>query len=435
MPCRGCESPEAPGFSRGDASLRQALHNLPRPVEIDEEQGEHEGKTQADRPLEERHFGIEAVNFGLDGIEALFVRGGFFSSSAGAVVRGSGFEERGIEFREHKRHASALLCQGVVSHAAKQRRDLADKGKEFWDAHRIDGLVCERLLLLDPGVERATNIFRHADVCFLCELQQRGMLLVTEVHVEFFHGIHFSLRWGPCQGIMTTDELVTRTYGHLGIGQSVYWPQDEVVSNGLNPAQRLLCLLKPDLVTVRTVITQEVDDTLIDLRVKVPRSFRLQRITLGDVSLTASGPVATQGRMGDLRRISLASLRQQRDWMTRFAPVSTHWYTHGLTLIGLWPRNSRQVTLTLTHAALPAPLTWSVPTQEPDLPTQWHPVIADLAAPTLMLKEGQTEVEIALKAMEAIIQTEPVRQLLKQMQAEKYREQAMQARESASAER
>ena len=231
---------------------------------------------------------------------------------------------------------------------------------------------------------------------------------------------------------MTTEELVDRTYQRLGIGQDVFWTRFECVENGLNPAQRLLCLLKPDLVTVRTVITQEVDDTLIDLRVKVPRSFRLQRITLGDVSLTASGPVPTQGRMGDLRRISLASLRQQRDWMTRFAPTPTHWYTHGLTLIGLWPRNSRQVTLTLTHAALPAPLTWSVPTQEPDLPTQWHPVIADLAAPLMLLKEGSpTESEIAIKQMEAIIQTEPLRQLLKQMQADKYREKALAEKASA----
>lgn len=235
---------------------------------------------------------------------------------------------------------------------------------------------------------------------------------------------------------MNTTTLVDRTYQKLGIGQRTFWTEIECVDNGLNPAQRLLCLLKPDLVTVRTVITQEVDDTLIDLRVKVPRSFRMQRITLGDVSLTASGPVPTQGRMGDLRRISLASLRQQRDWMTRFAPTPSHWYTHGLTLIGLWPRNSRQVTLTLTHAALPAPLTWSVPTQEPDLPTQWHPVIADLAAPMLLLKEGSpVESKIAIEQMEAIIQTEPLRQLLKQMRAEQYREKAMQAREPASAER
>jgi hypothetical protein len=230
---------------------------------------------------------------------------------------------------------------------------------------------------------------------------------------------------------VNTQQLADRTLQHLGIGGSVYWPFPEVVDNGLNPAQRLLCLLKPDLVTLRTLVTQNVDEPLIDLRVKAPKAWRLQRVVLGDVTLTPPAPVPTQGRLGDLRKVSLASLRGQRDWMTRFAPTPTHWYTHGLSLIGTWPRNTRSVTLTLVYAAVPTALSWSVLTQEPDLPTQWHPVISDLAANFLMLKEGRGECQQAIQQMENIVKAEPLRQLLKQMRAEQYREQAIAQKASA----
>jgi len=230
---------------------------------------------------------------------------------------------------------------------------------------------------------------------------------------------------------MNTQELVDRTYQKLGIGQRVFWTESETVDNGLNPAQRLLCLLRPDLYTRRTLIQRGVDEPLIDLRSAAPSAWRPQRIALGDVTLTPPVPVPTQGRLGDLRKISLASLRGQRDWMTRLAPTPTHWYTHGLSLIGTWPRHTQPVTLTLVYAAVPTALSWSVLTQEPDLPTQWHPVLSDLAANLLMLKEGKGECQQAVQQMETILKVEPLRQLLKQMRAEQYREQAIAAKASA----
>ena len=232
---------------------------------------------------------------------------------------------------------------------------------------------------------------------------------------------------------MNTQELVTRTYAHLGIGQAVFWPEVECVDNGLNPGQRLLCLIKPDLVTLRTLVTLAVDTPLMDLRTVAPKAWRVQRVTLGDVSLVPPRPIPTQGRLGDLRKISLAALRGQRDWLTRLAPTPTHWYTHGLHLLGLWPRNTRATTLTLTYAAVPTALSWSVLTQEPDVPTQWHPVIPDLAAALLMMKEGKTECTIAIQSMQKILQVEPLRRLLKQMAADTYRERAMQTRAMATA--
>ena len=90
---------------------------------------------------------------------------------------------------------------------------------------------------------------------------------------------------------------------------------------------------------------------------------------------------------------------------------------------------------TLGYTAVPTALTWNVPAQEPDLPTQWHPVIAALAAQLLMLKEGRGECQQAMAQMEKIFQAEPLRRLLKQIRAEQYRERAIQARKAATAER
>jgi len=228
-----------------------------------------------------------------------------------------------------------------------------------------------------------------------------------------------------------TQTLVERTYGRLGIGKEVFWPFPEVVENGLNPAQRILCLLKPDLYTLRTLAPRGVDDPVIDLRSAAPSAWRMQRIALGNITLVPPKPVPTQGRLGDLRKISLTSLRGQRDWMTRLAPRPSHWYTHGLHLIGTWPRATQPVTLTLVYAAMPPALAWSAPTQEAALPVQWHPVIADLAANLLMLKEGKGECQQAIAQMETLVKAEPLRQLLKQMRAEQYREQALAQKASA----
>lgn len=88
---------------------------------------------------------------------------------------------------------------------------------------------------------------------------------------------------------MNTTTLVDRTYQHLGIGQRVFWTEPEVVDNGLNPAQRLLCLLRPDLVTLRTLVGQGIDASVIDLRTHAPKAWRMQRIVLGDVP-ASDGP-------------------------------------------------------------------------------------------------------------------------------------------------
>jgi hypothetical protein len=231
---------------------------------------------------------------------------------------------------------------------------------------------------------------------------------------------------------MTTQELLDRTLQHLGIGQSTFWPSSELVTNCLNPAMRLVCLLKPDLLTLRTTVTQDIDAVLLDLRVVTPRLWRLQRLTLGDVTLTTP-PTPSQGRLGDLRRISLTALRGQKDWFARQGPVPTHYYLHGLTLLGTWPRARRAVTLTFTYAALPVPLDVADLTREPDLPAQWHPLISDVAAALAVLKEGTSESQQGVQQLSQLVGEEPFKQLLKSFRAERYRQQAAAPQETASA--
>ena len=74
---------------------------------------------------------------------------------------------------------------------------------------------------------------------------------------------------------MNTQVLAERTLQHLGIFYSTFCPLDEVVENGLNQAQRLLCLLRPDLVTLRTLVGQGIDAPVIDLRTHAPKAWRM----------------------------------------------------------------------------------------------------------------------------------------------------------------
>lgn len=64
---------------------------------------------------------------------------------------------------------------------------------------------------------------------------------------------------------LNAAELSTRVYEALGTNFSFYGA-DEVFTNGLNPAQRLLVLLKPDLLTRRVTIPFLAGSLFYDLR-------------------------------------------------------------------------------------------------------------------------------------------------------------------------
>jgi hypothetical protein len=228
---------------------------------------------------------------------------------------------------------------------------------------------------------------------------------------------------------MTTQELLTRVYDQIGLGGSTFWPAAEVVANGLSPAMRLLIGWKPSLLIQRALVTLAVDQAFIDLRTAAPRQIRMQRVCLGDVR--TEDPVLSQGREGDLRQTSLAALRGHREWFQVRRAVPSHWYTHGLDVLGIYPRVLSSTLLTLVYSADPTPLSASDLSREPEISEQYHPVIADVATCLLQAKEGAGEVEHAMQRLQNIMQVEPLKALQKTLRAQGYREQAMTARGQA----
>ena len=64
---------------------------------------------------------------------------------------------------------------------------------------------------------------------------------------------------------MRLDQLITLTTSKLG-EQSLFYPPQEVVDAGLNPAQRLLCVVYPQLLSQRVAVSIGEDQPFLDLR-------------------------------------------------------------------------------------------------------------------------------------------------------------------------
>jgi hypothetical protein len=226
-----------------------------------------------------------------------------------------------------------------------------------------------------------------------------------------------------------TAALLQRTRDHLGASGNVFWTADNIVTNGLNLAQRLLVLVNPGLLVQRTLVVVAGDTPLLDLRAVAPTMLSLQRVALGD--LTQTPPVPAYGQVGDLRKTTLQSLRTQRFWWQQRAPVPTHWFAHGLHLVGLWPRVREDAVvpmglpLTLIGSTVPTPLSASALTQVPDLAAPWHPLLADVAAAVMALAEGAGTCEMAVQQLALLLGLEPqVAPLMKALRALSYRRQA-----------
>jgi hypothetical protein len=214
-------------------------------------------------------------------------------------------------------------------------------------------------------------------------------------------------------------QLIERVYSQLDDNRVYYLPSEVV--DQLNVAQRMLVLLKPDLLTRRTAVSLVADEVFIDLRVQAPRCTRVQRVVLGDVS--GDDPILTQGKTGELRRHSLTSLRSQRDWFRVRKPVASHWYPHGLYWVCTWPRATQAITVTVIYRTTPMPLALAVPTQVPDMAAPFHPLISDIAAQLCRCKEGANDVEQAIEGLSKILGEENFQGVRKQMQAEARRQQ------------
>jgi len=188
---------------------------------------------------------------------------------------------------------------------------------------------------------------------------------------------------------MTTFELLQRQQQHLG-EQTAFYTDSELLVNGLNPALRLLCLARPTLLRQRQAITITADLPFYDLRQLGSRIVRLHRVVVGTITgddLTAD---ATTGRIGDLTPISVLKLAaSQAAWLKQQGPAEHYWEWRDW--LGIFPRPATAMTVTIIYDALPTALTLETPDTVPDLAAVYHPLIAEMAAGLVRVKEAGVE--------------------------------------------
>lgn len=209
--------------------------------------------------------------------------------------------------------------------------------------------------------------------------------------------------------------LIDRAQQRLGRFVT-YYPSEELVLNGLNPAQTLLCLLDPTLLTRRVAVSLAAGASFIDLRVVMPRQISIQRIVLGDV--TADDPTRSLGQVKHLNYTDRVSLSWRRDWW-RHTGVPSQWYLHGRALVGLYRRCIDALTLTLIGQVVPTPFEVDTQGAVSELPIALHPLISDLGACLVLIKEGTVEAQRALSTLGTLVGEEhfaPARKALNAVQ-------------------
>ncbi len=189
--------------------------------------------------------------------------------------------------------------------------------------------------------------------------------------------------------------------------QSAFYPQSEIVLQGINPAQRLMCLAYPALNYVRTTVTVVADQPFIDLRQLTDSSgaiignrFRsIRRVVLGNVVDNLHSVSTTTGELRQLRSSTVKRLAGQNDWLAQRGEVRRYWLW-GQYWMGLYKRPIDTTVLTVIYAAAPTPFTVdpvtgipNSPTTIPDTPAVYHAVIAEIATGLLLLKEGNPQSE------------------------------------------
>src|SRR3990167_1320978 len=187
---------------------------------------------------------------------------------------------------------------------------------------------------------------------------------------------------------MTGSDLLQSIWLKLGENTTCY-PEAEVIVNGINPAMRLLCLMKPDLLNQRVALTLVAETSLIDLREHAPRSWILRRVMLG----TITGDAATKTDYGEFKpllRTSVKKIAWQRDWFSKRGTPSSY-YQHGRDWVGIYKRPTADRALTLIFRAIPTAFTTNTMSDSPAFAEVWHPLIADIATGLLLIKEGETQ--------------------------------------------
>ena len=192
------------------------------------------------------------------------------------------------------------------------------------------------------------------------------------------------------------SDLLARVWERLG-RNTVLYPAQEVLDSGLNPAQTLVTLLNPSLITKRVAVPLIAEETFIDLRQVAPRHIRVRRVVLGNV--VTEDPTASLSIVTDLAATTLATLRARSRTWWQDTGVPKYWYMHGRYMIGIYPRAANAEVLTLISTALPTLFVIDNLQAVSELPLGLHPVLSDIAAALLLIKQGHVEAERAIQRL------------------------------------
>jgi len=221
---------------------------------------------------------------------------------------------------------------------------------------------------------------------------------------------------------MTVNEILQRIGEKLGTFE--FYTQAEMIANGLNPAQRLLCLLKPDALTQRTTVTLAANEVFVDLRQAAIQAWQIRRVVLGTITGEDAG--RSNGEFRDILPASLNWLTGRRDWFTKAGSVERY-ARYGRFWLVFYKRPVQSETITLVYRGVPTAFTTTSLASSPDVQTSYHPLLAEIATALLLCKEGITETDKAVRILSEIFGTEhfePLRKMLDRMQRQSARNEA-----------
>lgn len=209
---------------------------------------------------------------------------------------------------------------------------------------------------------------------------------------------------------MNTAQLIQYTSLKLG-EQNAFYPSEEIVVSGLNPAQRLLCLAHPRVLVQRLVFTVGTEQPFIDLRRIQDSSGNvvgnhirtIQRVLLGDVTTDPATSSTTTGELSRLRSSTLAALVAQKNWLRQRGEIRRYWQW-GKVWFGVYKRPVVDTTITLIYEAIPTVLSINDLTASPSVQDVYHTTIAEVAAGLLLVKEGAPQGQRGLQMVVQALQ-------------------------------
>lgn len=201
---------------------------------------------------------------------------------------------------------------------------------------------------------------------------------------------------------MTLSDIQNLVALKLG-EQSPFYSLEEITRSGINPAQRLLCLVYPLLLNQRATVTVDVDLPFIDLRqvadasgvILGNRIRKINRVVMGNVRGDAPIHNAVTHELFELRETTVGALsKRANDWMSHRGLIR-HYWKWGTYWIGLYKRPITATTITIIYDAVPVQLVNDG--DDPQTQNVYHRTIAEIATGLLLMKEGSPQGERGLK--------------------------------------